>query len=140
MADNYLQFSEEYSLSVAQEKWVLIRLEAMDELTDGEEPGEKHFVLLGEELAVSMAEEGCFEWTLKEQKLWVSSDVGGNISAVATLLHLMAARFKLQRKYTLTWSESCSKPRLGQFGGGAFVASAEGIKYMNSWQWAEENS
>ena len=36
----------------------------------------------------------------------------------------------------MEWAETCSKPRIGEFGGGAFVVSKEGSHYMNTGTWA----
>lgn len=116
MANNYLVFSESYCLNqaaIAAAKEWLEREE--DNLTFDTE-----FGVNGEHNLVVYAEE-CGE---PEQ-------------VVEFLKHLLP-HLPEDTVFTLTWAETCSKPRPGEFGGGAVIVRKSGETWMNTHEWVRQ--
>jgi len=69
--------------------------------------------------------------------LWVwSGDYGGGSPDEAALLvQKFLARFRPTEVVAFEWANSCSKPRLDSFGGGAVVISATNIEWNSTSQW-----
>lgn len=47
-------------------------------------------------------------------------------------------RFHPDGFVTFAWSDSCSKPRLDEFGGGASFITADAVELMSVYQWQAE--
>ncbi len=56
--------------------------------------------------------------------LWVYSEESGNIEHVAGLVQAFLAKFRPDVTVSLEWAETCSKPAVDSFGGGAVVVTA----------------
>jgi hypothetical protein len=119
MANNYLQFSEVLKLKNAtQVKWAYAYLTkpARDE---SDEHG------LG------------FDWSIDEKReLWLRDDGEyGDVDAVASFVQAYLVKFDPQGIFTLSWAETCSSPRAGEFGGGAFCVTAKKQEWINTLDW-----
>jgi hypothetical protein len=70
---------------------------------------------------------------------WVSThnSDSGTPAHVALVVQAFIKKFRINYVFTLTWSEGCSKPRIGEFGGGWLVVSRLGITYGSTWDSAE---
>lgn len=66
-----------------------------------------------------------FENVIEEGGLWVYSDEAGNVDALCVIVRAFLKKFDVKTPFTLTWAETCSKPRLGEFGGGFIVVTQE---------------
>jgi hypothetical protein len=60
--------------------------------------------------------------------LWVYSEESGNVENVADTVLAFFRKFKLDKTFTLTWSEACSSMRVGEFSGGGFIVMPLGRK------------
>lgn len=62
----------------------------------------------------------------------------GNVNAVAELVQEFILKFRPDYVFQITYGETCSRPRPGEFGGGAYVVSKYGIERVNAHSWASD--
>ena len=71
--------------------------------------------------------------------LWFNSDAGeGDIDFTAYLIHRFLHHFKRPDIVSFTWAATCSKPRVGEFGGGGVIISAKEVNFWDAWSWVEK--
>ncbi len=145
MPNNYLQFSEQLVLKNHEEKvWFERYMAASSSDSEGwddeakpvsEEAKFWHEILGDDDFA-------CFEWELEEEPLhiWFHADEAGSPNQVAELVKRFFKEMRPEGKdgFAISWSETCSKMRAGEFGGGACLITKDEIHYLNTWQWLEE--
>ncbi len=66
------------------------------------------------------------------RKIW------GDVSNVAWLVQKFLKKFRPDQCWSLTYSATCSKPRVGEFGGGAVFVTADTIRWQNAYDFIEE--
>ncbi len=120
MANHYLQFSEIIELEPAEVAWWKSRLDEMwrrrDEDMDYDLPAE--FKL--EEDPTGTA------------SIWIHADEGGDPEAVGELVREFFKACRPAGVFSLTWASWCSKPRIGEFGGGGLRVTADRIVCMSA--------
>ena len=62
----------------------------------------------------------------------------GNADNVAWLVQKFLKKFRPDQCWSLTYAATCSKPRVGEFGGGAMFVTANKIKWQNAYDFIEE--
>jgi hypothetical protein len=146
MADNYLLFSEAVDeLTPEEEAWLRERLE--------EGPVRDAFV--AEAVAADPSFDGemfpGFQWELKTADaddddglvatyLWVYSEDNGNVDHVVVLVQAFLVQFRQDYAFTISWAETCSKPRIGEFSGGAAMVTARKKSYLSAAAWVFEQA
>jgi len=163
VADNYLEFSEEITgLTEDEKQWWLDQLEPVyvlgdKEYTEANLPAEcdtakadwcgcrgyrdlpdcesNPYVQVGfvyefiEDPAENDAESG--------RCLHIYCEDWGSLDGVAHLVRKFLKRFRPKECWSLTWSETCSKPRIGNFGGGWLFVTAEGVEWGDTFSQTE---
>ena len=140
MANNYLSFSEMISNLTEEEKdWWKEELEAPDFISsEVDEDGEP---IEDEEAEAQWCRDRGIEyvdewpgvqWTLEGKGIWFYTEEYGNVDILANLIQSFFEKFRPSATMGITWSETCSKPRLSEFGGGAVFITAKGQKWMNT--------
>ena len=155
MADQYLHFSETLdNLTKPEADWLAGQLECIA-VTN-----EKTYLL--EELPEDVAQEDVtyrgprfladakqidiwggepdFCWSFRDKQehfrrgphLWLYSEGYGSIDQVVLLIRKFLKRFRPNDVWTLTYAASCSKPRVGEFGGGAVIVTAKRVRWHDS--------
>jgi hypothetical protein len=85
-----------------------------------------------------------FEWEFADdhdtpdgwgRHLWLHSGEGGDLEAVAHLVQKFLRQFRPSDGWSLTYATWCSKPRVGDFGGGALFVTALEIRWQNAYDW-----
>ena len=118
MYEKYVKFSEQLVLnSDAEVEWV------KDQLTQAVPDYPK------------------FQWEVQcgaQQHLWVYSEDRGDPEEAANFIQQFLRKFAPDNCFTLSWSESCNKPAVGEDGGGAFFVTAERIDCVNASDWLVE--
>ena len=122
MANNYTQFSECMfeNLTAEEGKWITEILE-----TDNAEKAQE---LLGD---IQFDEEMWpgFEFTIEGERagryLWLYSDEYVCSDNVIAFLQAFIRKFRPDAIVSFTWADYCSRLRVGEFGGGWGVVSAE---------------
>lgn len=131
MAQNYMQFSEVIdNLTVKEHDWFKKALALNDDggYDDGVEPpawwddGSENFG---------------FDYELGEDEIHFYSEEYGNIHTVQALVSEFISLFRKDYVFTLSWSESCSKMRAGEFGGGGMIVALDETRFMNVWEWLQ---
>jgi len=79
-------------------------------------------------------EDWSFEIVKEKSGIWIHSDYGGIDAACQFVQHLLD-RFGINEPVTFEWSNTCSKPRVDAYGGGAAIITAGEIKMMSTSQW-----
>ncbi|WP_323718174.1 MULTISPECIES: hypothetical protein [Paracoccus] len=73
-------------------------------------------------------------------QLWIRDDVSGDPEQVIRFVKRCAAAFGLTGLWGFQWANSCSRPRVNAFGGGAHVldlATGETVDRIDSGNWLE---
>jgi hypothetical protein len=82
-----------------------------------------------------------FSWAFEDDgSLWVYSDTSGTPEDAAALVQEFLSRFRPDDVLAFEWANTCSRPRLDAYGGGAVVVTAEEQRWMSSAQWLVEHS
>ena len=69
--------------------------------------------------------------------LWLYSETTANLDHLDAFLISFLRKFRPDEIITYTYADTCSKPRVDAFGGGAVVITADGCHYMHTHQWLE---
>lgn len=74
-----------------------------------------------------------FRWEVESGQLWIAHDESLDIEAAVEVARVM---LELDENdiFAMEWASTCSKPRVGEFGGGAVAFSRHGAEWMNSSQ------
>ena len=160
MADNYLQFSQVIAnLTEAEEAWLdeqlqPIRVFGETEFPEDAVPAElankeadwtgarflrdnpdydPDWQVLGFECEIhDDDEEG---WG---RHLWVYAEESGEPDNVAWLVKKFLKKFRPDQCWSLTYATTCSKLRVGEFGGGAVFITADTICWQNAYGFIED--
>lgn len=154
MADNYLQFSEVLPrLTPEEAAWLRKQLEQICVINDVEycihaiptelqdENVEWHGCRAYRDMVdydAARGEGAGFEWEFHSTPdspwgpyLWLYAEESADLERVAHLVQQFLKRFRPGDCWSLTYAATCSKPRVGEFGGGAIFVTAAEIKWDN---------
>ena len=53
--------------------------------------------------------------------VWFSHDESGNVEHLAEIARALVEELEIDKPFYCSWAYTCSKPRIDEFGGGAFV-------------------
>jgi hypothetical protein len=73
---------------------------------------------------IANSEDGCCNvcWESQEDGIWFYDDEEYiNIDHLAEIADKLIEELKIEEPFFASWSYTCSKPRIDEFGGGAFV-------------------
>ena len=112
MADYYTQYSEVVPGTHEQIEWLLKKFE---EQKDNE-----------------FSELGSYETDIKGLWIYDEGTDGSDIGQVADLLHEYLAHFDLDHEISISWANTCKKPRIGAFHGGAVAITKKGTAYCSN--------
>ena len=162
MADNHLEFSEVLgNLTEPEEAWLKEQLQPIRVFGDhgvswrrrARRTG-RHRCRIGPVFASCVTS----RTTIQNGMRWVSStsftttmirEVGAATCGstrknaampdnVAWLVQKFLKKFRPDQCWSLTYATTCSKPRAGEFGGGAMFVTADEIKWQNAYDFIEE--
>lgn len=138
MANNYLLFSFDLcSLTKEEKDWLTQELQGVDEgVFDSWSQEEK--------VAWSL-EHGCdepSEWPGFDQEPYGDdiifySEESGNLDGLSNLMQRYLKKFHPDECIGIEWACTCSKPRPGEFGGGAIFITAEKQENISSASWLQ---
>jgi len=136
MADNYLEFSEVIdNLTTAEGDW-------LDQQLDTDAKADCP-VFLADFPGRDPYDTDCgFTYSFEEYggRRWLSltSAEGSNVDYLTHLIGKFLRRFRPDQCWSLTYSISCSKMRIGEFGGGAVFVTADKINQQCAYSWVEQ--
>jgi hypothetical protein len=70
--------------------------------------------------------------------MWLYAEEGAELDLVAHLVQKFLRKFRPNDCWSLTYATTCSKPRVGEFGGGAVFVTAAEIKYENAYGFVDQ--
>ena len=120
MANNYCMFSE-----------------TIDDLTSDEAAWLTAYMA---DLEVGENGKG-FDSEMEDGGLWVYSEGetgSGDIDQVIDMVQKFLKKFRPDRAWVASWAFTCSRPIVGEFGGGAVVITATDTKYVDARSWASQ--
>ena len=154
MANNYLQFSEFLDLdSATQADWFEHQLAEIVVIDDKEWPVEEApefdaYAYRGlrflRDYEGDPAGDPCdldFQMEFRDDAaihVWFYAEESGDPGKVAHLVQKFLKEFAPDQYWSLTYATTCSKPRIGEFGGGAVFVTANGIFTHNSYAFVAE--
>lgn len=155
MANNYLEFSEVLQkLKKRERDWLTRQLESVTDEQFAQErglpaPGDDgddwelaRFLAEDDSLrkdAIENGEHTGFQHAFEDdgKTLWFYAEESANLEYLAAFIQKFLRQFRPQGSFGLSYSCTCSKPRVGQFGGGAVFVTASQIDYHSTDQWLE---
>lgn len=157
MADYYEQFSDQLDVELTEEErlWIEDFLIPFDPHDGIIERGGDTLLLIGEDGVWTPIGEKWkrehgdvtdndeywpqFSWKIDGDGVWMHDD-GGGFSAehVVEFVHAFIKAFRPKMVWKMTWADTCSKPRLGSFGGGWAVVDINGATFGSAWRAADE--
>lgn len=166
MANNYLEFSEAISDLTLEEKEWIEGIPKMEIFEDEIDYGDREFE---NQMAREKFLHAAFVETLKAHDIdgdgilaegaidlfpnfncqidsqgdwWLSTHQYeyGDVAHVAYIVQAFIKKFRPDMVFTMTWAEYCSKPRLGEFGGGWSVVNKNEMLFGGVWSEAEEHA
>lgn len=144
MPNFYCQWSEEIKdLTQEEQEWLKLALQYPYELND--EQFEEWAETLNIAIEKARLNEGPidleywpgFDYSFCEEPdgtkyLWVHDSAGGgDIENVVLLVRTFLAKFRPGDVWTMNWGNTCSKPRIGAFGGGGVAVTAIGERWVS---------
>lgn len=135
MADNYSQFSEMIdAISGEEASWIetVLKLDAEDDVERAQLM--KELTLEGN---VDLDMWPHFEWVIRDG-LWLYCEEGFTEDHLCWFVQAFINKFRPDMIFSVTGASTCSKPRIGEFGGWWLVISKDEIKGGGSWSSAEE--
>ncbi len=142
MADYFTQFSFVIPVTPEQGDWIAqvhaLAPELIGRAEDGEAreniEGPQDMVLAALGLAENRSGDPCLQVAHdgKDGTVWVGSEDLGDVDYTADLVQAFLKRFDLDLVVSFEWANTCSKPRLDAFGGGAVVISRRNADWFNT--------
>jgi hypothetical protein len=139
MANNWITFSEVIPhVTPNEETWIR---EQLDDESLAEESSRSRLAWQPD------GDSAGFEWSVEDdhdtpdgwgRRLWLRAEESGNPLDVAAFVQAFLRAFRRDQTFALTWAESCSKLRVGAFGGGAVFVTAESIETCCPADWLAE--
>ncbi len=70
--------------------------------------------------------------------LWLFAEEAGYLDRVAHLVQKFLQVHRPDQSWSLTYATTCSKPRVGEFGGGALFVTADEVSWENAYDFVEQ--
>lgn len=140
MANNYTQFSEVLTdLTVEEYAWLVRVITAeVDTLEDAD------LKRLAKEMGIREEElqwqwpPFSYEFRDEGSTLWYYAGESFEPEMLGVFLVAFMKHNKRKGRIAVTWAETCSNPRIGEFGGGTLVATAHGWNSVHTWSLVED--
>ena len=128
MANNYIQFSQTVdNLTDEEREWFEWALQDLTLLSAAEL---KEWQAAFPELSDEWESWPHFDFEFGNRELFIySMDSGSGLENAVGLVGLFLKKFCPADSWGLEWAETCSKPRVGEFGGGWALVTAEGTTW-----------
>lgn len=125
MANNYITFSEEIDNLTAEEtEWLKQTLKRNSKLSD-ESRLDFEYAFITDPVT-------------KIDTMWIHSDENGSVEDTAAFMQRFLIKWRPDRFLTISWAETCSKPRIGEFGGGSVFVTAKRCYWTNNYDFLHD--
>lgn len=79
-----------------------------------------------------------FDYDISDTGIWFYGEENINIERVADLMHMFFKENNIHDQcFTMECASTCSKPRVGEFGGGAVFVTSGAIEGMSTYEWTD---
>jgi hypothetical protein len=142
MANNYRQASFTFKATNEQAAWLLYVHESM--ILARDEPSEPRDPEIAALYDLLMDEDQPYSADIEHGAItgggvWVHDDGEWiDVEYVAKLLQAWLKHFDINEPIAFEWAETCSKPRVGEFGGGACIVTQDAIQFSCTQRWIQE--
>ena len=135
MADYYTLFSFDLKLPNTEAvEYAMNVVSMVDRLASESDESRKSLKSEFPDELLEFLDDWSFEVVKEESAIWIHSDYGGVDAACQFVQHLLD-KFRITETITFEWANTCSKPRLDAYGGGAVLITATDIKSMTTSEW-----
>jgi hypothetical protein len=118
MANNYTQFSQVIeNLTKEEHDWIEETLEERFDIGNDEWLGDY------------------FDHQLYDDYIWFYSEEACSVDGVMDFVQEFLTKFRPNDVFSMEWADYCSKPRVGEFGGGACVVTKDEIHFIHTNDW-----
>lgn len=143
MADNYLQFSFVVPATPEEAGWLIGLHETCQDRMDlkfGNEGCDDE--VYSAEAARCLAGDlyPTVEVSFDDGYLWFHSDPDGDIEYTANLVHEFLAHFQRDDRVGIEYACTCSRPRIGEFSGGAAFVTSAVVEFMTTGEWLAQRA
>lgn len=122
MANNYLTFSFALGPFTSEElAWVKATIDDHSVREDDQQ-----------------IDEDFFDYEFDDSSVVIYSEEYGDIEAVTEFVKALQEKFPRHSPVGFSWAETCSKPRPGEFGGGAVVVDAGNVEWVSTYHWLKD--
>jgi hypothetical protein len=85
-----------------------------------------------------------FSWNVEPEAgkpfLWLYSEDSGTPGMAALFVQRFLQTHRPKQFITFSWADTCSKPRLNEFGGGAYVIHAKWMTYTTTYRFTNRHA
>ena len=133
MANSYTQFSFTFPVNEAEQAWLQAKIDRLTALIFGEVEPET-------EWEEDLVEESSFGLVVnfEEGAAYFMSEESGNVELAIDVVQQFLSHFRPTAAIGFEWANTCSKPRPGEFGGGACLITTTETKFINTGLWLAE--
>lgn len=140
MADNFLQSSFVIENVTKEESAWLERVFASLALFEADDVDSDTQAFLKDLFQARDLADLTWGWTLNMDvnDACIFCEESGDPDAMSTVLQRFLLRFRPDQYITFTWAETCSKPRVDEFGGGAALVTSHSSEWMHAHDWVQD--
>ena len=150
MADNYIEFSEIIGNVTKKETAWIDKIPRAFEFEENEkynaDEWKDHFTEALKNQGIKLAPDDSgfedfprFEYEIDESgNWWIHADEQADLGHIVDVVQAFINKFRPDFVFRLTYAETCSRPRVGEFGGGWMVVSKDNHEYGHTWDASEQ--
>jgi len=146
MSNSYLEFSEVLVIKGKEEKeWLeeevkdFYSRQTDEQCESGESVDEEEVKKFCEKWGVEEVEDWPgFSCDVSDTEAWFHVEESGNPDNVAKLVQEYLKKFHPDYCWGMEFAYTCSRPKAGEFGGGAVFVTADAVEWVNTGYWLSE--
>jgi len=151
MANNYTQWSEFFPLNSSEEAaWIksVLCLNIDNYQTDDSlSESEARQIILKNEFGINISTDDAdffpgfsVEFSDNDSGVYIYAEEFGNVDTAASIFQTFLKKFRPSDYFKIEWADTCSKPRAGEFGGGAVFVTADNVEWTHTGTWISERA
>lgn len=138
MANNYTEFSEILMVDDGDVEWLKKRIANFEDPPGEQEIDREDYLKVADKYGVEYDQSLSFNVEFKEGEAWFYTDESGDPWHVANLVQELFVARRPEDCFHISWAATSSKPKVGEFGGGAIFVTADDIDFVDSWHFLDD--